>query len=182
MNDFSSLGEKLKNIRNKMGLSLSEASSLTGVSKTMLSQIERSASVPTIATVWKLANGLKIKFETLLEYTTKQYDVKNIADITPLTDSAEQVQVYCIFPFSPISGFEVFYGILKPGSDYTTGPHKNSNEEYLFISQGEIDLNIGTKTYHLSAGSSIVFDSTQDHSYVNNGKENAVAHFIISYE
>lgn len=65
MNDFSALGEKLKNTRNEMGLSLSKVSSMIGVSKTMLSQIERSESTPTIATVWKIANGLRIKFETL---------------------------------------------------------------------------------------------------------------------
>ena len=63
MQGIHSLGENLKSTRNRMGLSLDEVSSMTGVSKTMLSQIERSQSVPTLATVWKIANGLKIKFE-----------------------------------------------------------------------------------------------------------------------
>lgn len=182
MNDFSALGEKLKNTRNKMGLSLSEVSSMTGVSKTMLSQIERSESIPTLATVWKIANGLRIKFETLLEYTDKQYDVKNIDNMVPLTDNEDRILLYCIFPFSPLSGFEFFYGILKPGCNYSAVHHKNSNKEYLLVSQGEIDLVVGTKTYHLKAGSAIEFDPKENHTYINKGEIDAIAHFIVSYE
>jgi len=181
MNDFSALGEKLKNTRNKMGLSLSEVSSMTGVSKTMLSQIERSESMPSLATVWKIANGLKIKFETLLEYTNKLYDVKSIDNMIPLRDDNDHFLLYCIFPFSPISGFEFFYGIIKPGCNYSAVHHKNSNTEYLSVSQGEIELVVSANTYHLKAGSAIAFDSREDHKYINNGEVDAIAHFIVSY-
>ncbi|HAS89893.1 MAG TPA: XRE family transcriptional regulator [Desulfovibrio sp.] len=182
MNDFSALGEKLKSTRNKMGLSLSEVSSMTGVSKTMLSQIERSISSPTIATVWKIANGLRIKFQTLLENTDRPSEVKNISSMTPLMDDQGQIQIYCICPFSPLSGFEVFYGILKPGCNYSSTYHKNSHTEHLMISQGEIELVVGSNTYQLQAGSFITFDSREYHTYINNGDVDAVAHFIISYE
>ena len=67
MNDILPIGENLKKIRSSRGLSLDAVSSITGVSKTMLSQIERSESVPTVATVSKIANGLKLRFDDLLE-------------------------------------------------------------------------------------------------------------------
>ena len=66
MESYLELGERLKEIRGNMGLSLEQVSALTGVSKTMLSQIESSKSIPTIATVFKIANGLKIKVDSLL--------------------------------------------------------------------------------------------------------------------
>ena len=182
MDDFSVLGERLKNTRTKMGLSLGEVSSMTGVSKTMLSQIERAESIPTIATVWKIANGLRVKFETLLENTNNLYDVKNIKNMTPLTDKGNNITIYCIFPFSPLSGFEFFYGILKPGCNYTSGNHKNSITEHLFVSHGEVDLIIGSKSYHIKSGGSIVFDSKEDHKYVNCGEMDALMHFIVTYE
>ncbi|HHY27983.1 MAG TPA: helix-turn-helix domain-containing protein [Desulfitobacterium dehalogenans] len=182
MNDFSALGEQLKNTRTKMGLSLSEVSSMTGVSKTMLSQIERSESIPTIATVWKIANGLRIKFETLLENTNKLYEVKSIDTMIPLTDNDDHILLYCIFPFSPISGFELFYGIIKPGCNYSSENHQNSSTEYLSVSQGELELVIGANTYHIKAGSAIAFDSRKDHKYINNGEVDVIAHFVISYE
>jgi transcriptional regulator with XRE-family HTH domain len=182
MNDFSAIGEKLRNTRNKMGLSLSEVSSLTGVSKAMLSQIERSESTPTLSTVWKIANGLKIKFETLLDYTNKQYEVKSIENMVPLSDKSDHFLIYCIFPFSPISGFECFYGIIKPGCHYPAVDHRNSTKEYLVVSQGEIELVVGANSYHLGTGSAIEFDPKEDHTYINNGEVDAIAHFTITYE
>lgn len=182
MNDFSALGEKLRATRNKMGLSLSDVALKTGVSKTMLSQIERAESVPTLATVWKIANGLKIKFETLLDYTTKSYEVKNIENMTPLKDDTHHILIYCIFPFSPISGFECFYGIIKPGANYPAVDHRNSTKEYLTIFQGEIELKVGKKSYFLKAGCAIEFDPREQHIYINNGTTDAIAHFIVSYE
>ncbi len=56
------LAENLKTLRANRKLSLDKVAELTGVSKTMLSQIERGESNPTIHTVWKIANGLKISF------------------------------------------------------------------------------------------------------------------------
>lgn len=187
MNDFSVMGEKLKNTRNKMGLSLSEVASLTGVSKTMLSQIERSESVPTLATVWKIANGLRIRLETLLDQAVKKYEVKSIDNKVPLTDVDDKFIIYSIFPFSPLSGIECFYGILKPGCNYSAGHHsaghhKNSNAEYLMVFQGEIELVIGSNSYHLKAGSAIEFDAKDDHRYINKGDDEAIVHIIISYE
>lgn len=181
MNDFSALGEKLKSTRNKMGLSLSDVALKTGVSKTMLSQIERSESIPTLATVWKIANGLKIKFETLLDYTSKQYGIKSINNMTPLKDEDENFLIYCIVPFSPISGFECFYGIIKPGAHYPAVDHKNSIKEYLTIFQGELELTVGKAKYNLKAGDSIEFDPTENHIYTNHGEVDTHAHFIVSY-
>lgn len=181
MNDFSKLGTKLKEIRTGMGLSLTDAAALTGVSKTMLSQIERSESVPTIAVVWKIANGLKIKFEQLLDISAKSYEVKSIDDMVPLSDSENRAAVYCIFPFTPVSGFEVFYGIFQPGCSYSSGNHKNSRAEYLTVTQGELTLFVGESSYTIKAGGAITFDSKEDHAYVNNGNEETIVQFIISY-
>ena len=77
MESYLELGERLKEIRGNMGLSLEQVSALTGVSKTMLSQIESSKSIPTIATVFKIANGLKIKVDSLLSGKRKQYYDQN---------------------------------------------------------------------------------------------------------
>ena len=84
MNDFSSLGENLKAIRDKRGLNLNDVSELTGISKAMLSKIERGESVPTITTVWKIANGLKITLNALAGEVDSNYAVRDIVKTTPL--------------------------------------------------------------------------------------------------
>ena len=57
----------LKSIRENAGLSLSQTSELTGVSKAMLHQIEKGDSSPTIATLWKLAKGFRLPLTAFLE-------------------------------------------------------------------------------------------------------------------
>ena len=94
MNDFSALGENLKAIRDKRGLNLNDVSELTGISKAMLSKIERGESVPTITTVWKIANGLKITLNALAGDGENNYTVKDIATMTPLIDEGGLFSLY----------------------------------------------------------------------------------------
>ncbi|MDA6151190.1 helix-turn-helix transcriptional regulator, partial [Escherichia coli] len=51
------LAKNLKAFRENKKLSLEKVAELTGVSKTMIGQIERGESSPTITTIWKIANG-----------------------------------------------------------------------------------------------------------------------------
>ncbi|MDR9827264.1 XRE family transcriptional regulator [Vibrio sp. FNV 38] len=182
MSDFSALGEKLRATRNKMGLSLSDVALKTGVSKTMLSQIERSESMPTIATVWKIANGLKIKLETLLDDSSQLYDVKSIDDKIAVKDDDGRMIIHSVFPFSPMSGYEVFFGVFKPGCNYSDDNHGNSTTEQLFVTQGELTMEVGKNTYRIKAGCSMSFDSSEKHRYINDGDIDANVMIIVNYE
>ena len=182
MNKFLSLSENLKRTRTTLGLSLGDVSSLTGVSKTMLSQIESGKSVPTIATAWKIANGLKIRLETLLGTFPESTDIKSIEHMSSLADQDNYIDIYCMFSFSPLHGFEFFYGILKPGCNYCSEGHTNSTAECLMTVGGEIELEIDGKAYTLPAGSAISFDSRKQHKYINRSSQDACAVFIVSYE
>ena len=61
------IAENLKLYRKQNGYSLEHLSYLTEVSKTMLGQIERKESIPSITTLWKIANGLKVSFTELTQ-------------------------------------------------------------------------------------------------------------------
>ena len=56
----------LRPLRQKAGLSLSQAATLTGVSKAMLGQVERGESSPTLETLWKLAKGFDLPLTALI--------------------------------------------------------------------------------------------------------------------
>lgn len=181
MNDFSSLGEYLKAIRDKRGLNLNDVSELTGISKAMLSKIERGESVPTITTVWKIANGLKITLNALAGEVDSNYAVRDIAKTTPLIDDSGLFTLYNIFPFSPLDGVQVFYGVFKAGYHYNPPMfiHESSNKEYCIVFRGELDVVIGPKTYHLSEGCGIDFDAHEEHGYINRGTSEAVVCFLL---
>ena len=116
MNDFSSLGENLKAIRDKRGLNLNDVSELTGISKAMLSKIERGESVPTITTVWKIANGLKITLNALAGEVDSNYAVRDIAKTTPLIDDSGLLRYIIFSHFPRLMVFRFFMVCLRPGT------------------------------------------------------------------
>ncbi|WP_242495341.1 helix-turn-helix domain-containing protein [Salinicola tamaricis] len=64
--DLAALGQRLKARRQACRLSLDAAARETGVSKAMLGQIERGESTPTVATLWKIASGLRVPMSYFL--------------------------------------------------------------------------------------------------------------------
>lgn len=182
MNDFSTLGEQLKTIRDRRNLKLSDVSELTGISKAMLSKIERGESVPTITTVWSIANGLKITLNELAGEANSAYVVKNISEMLPLTDDGGLFELYNIFPFSPLDGIQLFYGRFSAGYHYLPSMyiHENSKKEYCVVFQGELDVVIGSNTYHLQEGCGIDFDAQEEHGYINTGEKDALVCFLLT--
>lgn len=80
----SMIAANLKRIRKEKKLSLDNAAEMTGVSKSMLGQIERGESSPTVATLWKIATGLHISFTALLEGQAMETKIIQKEDIRPL--------------------------------------------------------------------------------------------------
>lgn len=165
-----------------MDLSLSEVSRLTGVSKTMLSQIERNESTPTISTVWKIANGLKVKFDTLLDTSgSSMSEIRSIVDIVPLRDKSHLAEIYLMIPFSPVIGYEFFYCIFRPGCNYISDGHRNSQSELIFVFQGELEVQIGADSYRVPEGSTLSIQADMPHRYINNGDMTVKSCSLVSY-
>ena len=61
------IGANLKQLRTERGLNLGQLSSLAGISKAMLSELEKGKANPTINPLWKIANGYKVSFTSLVE-------------------------------------------------------------------------------------------------------------------
>ena len=109
MNETTSLiGERLREVRAGLDISLDEAARMTGVSKPMLGQIERGQSIPTITTLWKIATGLKTPLSTFLQERQPEYTTIGIYDDPPVTEDSGKMRAYSIFPFDPIRSMEMF--------------------------------------------------------------------------
>ena len=92
------IAKNLKAFRESKKLSLEKVAEITGVSKTMIGQIERGESSPTITTIWKIANGLKISFTSLIN--NPQPDTKVIlkSDVQTLFEDNGKYRLYPYFP------------------------------------------------------------------------------------
>lgn len=176
------IGKTLKKIRFDRDLTLDNVSLLTGVSKTMLGQIERGVSVPTVSVLWKIAKGLQVSLSTLLNEQSLQYNAVNILDdLQPVYDENNKMILYNIFPFNPLSGFEYFYIILKPGANHKSDPHRSVAEEYIIVTKGTLTLQLEQHTFTLTAPAKINFHANIWHSYTNNTNDDVIFQNIMKY-
>jgi len=76
------VGATLQRLRLARGLTLEDLSRIAGVSKSMLSQIEREKANPTIAITWRLANALGVQIGELLSSAEKAVETIRITDAT----------------------------------------------------------------------------------------------------
>lgn len=162
-------------IRQQNSLSLSQCSSLTGVSKAMLGQIERGESSPTIELLWKLAQGLDVSFTELL-------DGRSIPDGT-LRSSQEtpDMHVKPIFHVDDNSDIEMFDILLDAGFETNRDPHQQGVKEYVWVLEGEMEVLFDGQWHLLQQGQSIQFDASQPHGY-RALKSSARFSNIISYK
>lgn len=176
------IGAALRGERKKLGISLDEAASRTGVSKTMLGQIERGESNPTLATVWKIASGLHISMSNLLVPAAgTEYHVTPLSAIEPLRIRPRGLRVYTLFPFNPMAPFDYLYIEQEPHCRYDSTMHPNAQAEYIVVTQGVLTMHVGEKTYTLGVGDSMSFAGNEKHSYENLGDETCIFQCITHY-
>ena len=176
------IGKVLRRIRAEREVTLDEAAALTGVSKTMLGQIERGVSSPTISVLWKIAKGLRVSMSNLLSEEDQEYEVVDIEkDIQPVHGADGKMKLYNVFPFNPISGFEYFYITLEPGAVHGSEAHRDAIEEYIVVTEGTLTLELGEQEFELTAPAKISFKADIEHRYMNKGLTNVTFQHIMKY-
>jgi len=175
------VADNLKAIRENKKLSLDQVAKLSGVSKSMLGQIERGEVNPTISVVWKIANGLKISFTSLLDQAKSDVEIIRKDEITPLIEDEDRFYNYPIITFDETRKFEQFYVEMKPGGSRKSEPHLMCTEEFVTAFGGEVVINIAGREFKLADGDSIHFKSDVSHSYRNDGDKTIHLHMTIFY-
>ena len=178
---IDAIAENLRSQRESRGLSLDQLAELTGVSKSMLRQIETGKSSPTIATIWKIANGLHVSFTSLLNKPVVEAQVKSFCGEKPLTAEGEHYRLFPLIPFSPQQSFEAYYVEIDPGTAFHGEPHKGNVFEYLFVTSGSLKMMIEGKPYLINQGEFLQFQANCTHVYECVGKEMTTAIMQVSY-
>lgn len=180
--DISSIvAGNLKRLRESKNLSLDRAAKLTGVSKSMLGQIERNEVTPTITVLWKIANGFKIPFTLLTSEEPRAASVIRAGDITPLTEDDGRYINHPVFPFTEGRPFEICRITVKPGGRLDAEPHLPGTEEFITVFCGQLRVIADEREYCLSKGDSIRFRADAPHSYANPGAEDVELAMTIYY-
>lgn len=172
----------IRELRSQKGLTLEDASKITNVSRSMLAQIEKGEVNPTISVLWKIANGYKVSFTSLLENREQGSFVIRSKDITPLEEDGGKYINYPVFPFQENKSFETYRIHIKPGGFLEAKPHLAGSEEYITVFSGEIEITAGTEIFILKTGDSVHFMADLKHSYRNIGDQDVFLNMIIYYK
>lgn len=170
----------LRKLRTERNLTLGQLSKLSGISKAMLSDIEKGSSNPTINTIWKIANGLNVPYTRLMEGIERETTVVRREETAVQTGESAAYRVRCYFRSTPVRNFELFYVELDPKSSNASIGHSEKAQEYLYVIRGELELRTEIGDHKLTAGDAMVFDSSLGHTYVNR-MEDPAAFLVINY-
>ena len=177
----TAISGNLKEIREQRNLSLDQLAELTGVSKSMLRQIETGRSSPTIATIWKIANGLRLSFTTLVSKRHPDVAIMDFKGSKPLTAKSKRYRLFPLIPFDPEHAFEIYYVEIDQKTTFEGEPHEGNVEEYVFVMQGKLEIIVEENHYSVNANQFIRFIANRPHKYISAGKEMVSAIIMICY-
>lgn len=173
------IANNIKSLREKNKLSMDELAKLSGVSKSMLAQIERGAGNPTVSTLWKISNGLKVPFDALIIQRECSYEIVSPASIQPLLENNGKVKNYPLFPDNENRKFAIYHLEFSPESCLISDPHLLGTTEFITVYKGSLEINVDNKRFNLNPYESLRFNADRVHSYKNNTNDLVLVHMIL---
>lgn len=164
------IGEKIRDLREKRGFSLQDMASRTGYSSAILSQIENHMVSPPLGSLIKLAKALEVKVGIFFgDEPRESYAIVRKDERRSISRFASKEGVSYGYSYESL-GFdkkdrhmEPFLVTLEPATVKSEKLSTHDGEEFIFVLEGEMEAILGTHKDILSAGDCIYYDSTIPH-------------------
>lgn len=176
------VGATLQKLRLKRGLTLDDLSRAAGVSKSMLSQIEREKANPTIAVAWRLANALGIGIEELLSSESPEAEAIHVLEPheTPTLPGNHAGYVLRILGPMELAGKYEWYELtLAPEGALVSNSHDPGTMEYLTLLNGTVEVEVDGVKKKLKTGGTARYQADKGHAIRNAGKAEARALLVV---
>lgn len=180
------LGEKIRKLRQERRLTLQELSEVSGLSKPLLSQIENDQVIPPLATLLKIAKGLRVGIHYFFEEEgARQKFVLVRGEEGPMSSrrpKSDLTQGYLYRPLAPgvrhkeIEPFLVEFQNAEWDDSYY---YRHPGEEFIYLVEGELEFHYAGETMILKPGDSVYYDSSELHGYVSVGERKARAVAVL---
>lgn len=171
----------IKRIRQERNLTLDDLAVITGVSKSMLSEIERCTKSPTISVLEKICNGINVPLAQLTHIKTPQVSVTT-NDTVKHYSAWNGFELFVLFEFDPDKKFEIFRHVIAPHSERSSAYHEAGIREYIICTKGVFSIQVGEKTFHLQEGEAIQFLANCNHKYMNSTDKDVNIVMVLFHE
>lgn len=171
----------VKSLREKYAYSFDKMAEVTGISKAMLCQIEKAETNPSINTLYKISNSLKVSLSSLISVNIQDVILSKHENATVVSDESDKMHLHIMFPYSEEQRFEIFYGEIEQNGVIVSEPHPLGTRENLTVFSGELIIKIKNEEYMVRSKDSISFKADSVHTYINIGSETVSFSNTISY-
>ncbi len=168
------LAASLREARKARGLSLDAVAKLSGVSRSMVSQIERGESSPTVATLWNLTQALQVDFAGLLEGKPAPGIEVTRASAAPVIARSAGVRIRILSPAEAVGEHEVYDLAFEAGAALISDPHSAGCREHLTVIEGEMTVTSGEEEEDLGPGDTARYAADRPHAIRAKGKARAI--------
>ena len=170
---ITEISEKIRNLRKEQELTLKDLSIKTGLSVSFLSQVENGYSSLAITSLKKISEALNVT----MNYFFKAPEIHNFLVVTD-EEKAFKIEG-SNSQFIRISGdftgrkIESMIIIIPPQQIHGSNKCNHPGEEFVYVLEGTLMVNLAGIDYLVKAGDSIQYPSTIDHSWTNPLNEKA---------
>lgn len=162
------IGKRLHDLRVARGLSLRKLAEIAGVSPTLLSQVERDVTEPSLTTLRSLSTVFGESMSALFaDPTAPAVWISKPGERSSLKGPKGGVSYERLTRGN--GQMEVLRAVFAPGQFSAEEPLHHPSLECVYVITGTLTAIIGTVTYTVGAGESITFDAQQTHRYLNRG-------------
>ena len=175
------VGEQIQRLRSERRMTLDELSRAAGVSKSMLSEIERDKANPTIAVAWRLTNALGVSLDYLFAQpkAPEAITVAGPHEIPTLSGHEGKYQLRVWGPIELAGKFEWYELLLQPGGALVSNAHEPGTREHLTVLQGTIEIEAAGATKRLKTADTARYVADEAHAIRNAGKTDAKALLVV---
>lgn len=177
------LCRRLKELRMERGWSLDALGNASGVSRSMLSQIERNRANPTLAVAFRIARAFGMSLGELVETpgATSSIMVIRASDHAYHYRSDRDCQIRTLSPLNLEKDVEFYEVQLKEGGALRSSPHFEGTREFLTVQKGKIRIESADDAEELERGDSVSYRADVPHAIVNVGHGEALIFLVDIY-
>jgi transcriptional regulator with XRE-family HTH domain len=173
----------LRELRKQRELSLNDLAQLSGVSRSMLSQMETGRSIPSVVVLCKIARTFDVPVTVFLKSEASEQPSFLSAEETPLRISADGKCAWrSLMPEAQERKTEFYELTLRGGAIEKVAPYPQGVRANLAVCTGSLFVVLGGKRHRLTAGDAFEFSASLPHAYINAGNTEALAYLVLRHQ
>lgn len=174
---------RVKALRKEQGWTLDQLAAASGVSRSMLSQIERGVANPTVAVTCRIAQAFSLSVGELVDEPSAHTRIEVVPADDPayIYRSDSKCHIRTLSPLHMEKEIEIYELRLKPGAALKSAPHFKGAREFLTVQSGAVHITSDREQCTLKKGSSAHYRADVPHSIENIGRGECVAFLVVTY-